>query len=85
MTVTLSTKGQLVLPAAARRRLRLSPGERLDVELRDDGVFLRPFNRTAEYDVETDALTGLPRMIARLKGRRKVTAAEIARLHAELL
>ena len=41
MQVTLSTKGQLVLPAGVRRRLKLKPRARLNLEVRDGGVFLR--------------------------------------------
>ena len=73
-----------MLPAAARRKLKLSAGERLSVELRDDGVFLRPVGQAADYVLERHPVSGLPRMRARRKGR-KVTAEEIARLHAELL
>ncbi|HVU25459.1 MAG TPA: AbrB/MazE/SpoVT family DNA-binding domain-containing protein [Opitutus sp.] len=85
MTTTLSSKGQLVLPAAARRKLRLSPGERLSVELRDDGVFLRPFNQTSEYELQRHLTSGLPRMVPKVRPKHKVTAEEIARLNAELL
>jgi AbrB family looped-hinge helix DNA binding protein len=85
MVTTLSSKGQVVLPAAARRRLHLIPGERLDVELRDDGVFLRPARPVAGYRLELHPDSHLPRMVAVARPARKVTAAEIARLHAELL
>ncbi len=85
MTTTLSTKGQFVLPAAARRKLKLVPGERLTVELRDDGVFLRPLHRSAAYELKPHPVSGLPRMVALARPPRKVSAEEIARLHAELL
>ena len=85
MTTTLSTKGQFVLPAAARRKLKLTPGERLSVELRDDGVFLRPLHRAADYESRLHPVSGLPRMVARTRPPRKVSAEEIARLNAELM
>ncbi|MEO7412152.1 MAG: AbrB/MazE/SpoVT family DNA-binding domain-containing protein [Opitutaceae bacterium] len=85
MTTILSTKGQIVLPASARRQLRLSPGERLAVEVRDGGVFLRPFNQTSEYETQRHPTSGLPRMVPKTRPTRKVTAEEIARLHADLL
>ena len=85
MVTTLSSKGQVVLPAAARKRLHLVVGERLDVELRDDGVFLRPTRQTTGYRLELHPDSHLPRMVAVARPVRKVTAAEIARLHAELL
>ena len=85
METTLSSKGQIVLPVAARRKLDLAQGERLDVELRDDGVFLRPARRRVAYRVERHPVSGLPRMVAVTPPARKVTAAEIARLNAELM
>lgn len=47
MQLTLSSKGQLVLPAPVRRRLRLKPRAKLELEERDGGVFLRPARRSA--------------------------------------
>lgn len=85
MTTTLSSKGQLVLPVVARRKLKLFPGERLSVELRDDGVFIRAFNQTGEYNLQPHPTSGLPRMVPKVRPARKVSAEEIARLNAELL
>lgn len=42
MQLTLSSKGQIVLPAPVRRRLRLKARAKLELEERDGGVFLRP-------------------------------------------
>lgn len=40
---TLSSRGQLVVPAAIREFLGLRPGDRIDFVVRDDGtVVLRP-------------------------------------------
>jgi AbrB family looped-hinge helix DNA binding protein len=85
MTTTLSPKGQFVLPAAARRKLKLAPGERLAVEFREGGVFLRPQRRAARYEIKPHPVSGLPRMVAKVPRPRKVSSAAIARLHAELL
>jgi AbrB family looped-hinge helix DNA binding protein len=41
-TTMLSTKGQVILPAAIRRRHNWRPGMRLTVEDTADGVLLRP-------------------------------------------
>ncbi|MSU48249.1 MAG: AbrB/MazE/SpoVT family DNA-binding domain-containing protein [Opitutus sp.] len=46
MQLTLSTKGQLVLPAPMRRRLRLRARSKVEVEEREGGIFIRP-TRTA--------------------------------------
>ena len=47
MQVTISSKGQLVLPAPVRRRLRLKARSKVEIEEREDGVFLRPVAKTA--------------------------------------
>ncbi len=85
MQTILSSKGQLVLPAAARRKLRLNQGERLSVELREGGIFLRPVAQARAYRQGRHSASGLPVMIATVRPVRKVLAAEIARLNAELL
>ena len=42
MQLTVSSKGQIVLPAPVRRRLRLKARSKLELEEREDGLFLRP-------------------------------------------
>lgn len=85
METKISSKGQIVLPAEARRRLRLARGERLAVELRDGGVFLRPVGSVNKYQPTKNQVSGLPVMATTKRPERKVTAAEIAKLNAELL
>jgi AbrB family looped-hinge helix DNA binding protein len=85
MQTTLSSKGQVLLPTAARRRLRQNCGDRLSVEFREGGVLLRPVSRSRRYKPATHPLSGLPMMQAQEQPVRKVSAAEIARLNAELL
>ena len=85
METTLSSKGQLVLPAKVRRQLRLAQGERLTIEVRGDTVVLRPVAQSRHYKSARHPTSGLPVMVALKPPTRKVTAAEIARLHAELL
>lgn len=41
-TVTVSDKGQVVIPAAIRRRLGLVPGSKLDFELEGNSIRVRP-------------------------------------------
>jgi AbrB family looped-hinge helix DNA binding protein len=41
LTTTLSTKGQVILPAAVRRRMNWNAGARLMVEETPDGVLLK--------------------------------------------
>lgn len=40
-TITVSSKGQIVLPAATRRRLGLGAGARLEVIEEEDGLRIR--------------------------------------------
>ena len=37
MLTTLTSKGQVTVPSAIRKQLKLQPGDRLDFVLRDDG------------------------------------------------
>ena len=39
--VTVSDKGQVVIPAAIRRRLGIKPGSKLDFELEGDSIRIR--------------------------------------------
>ncbi len=41
LSVKVSTKHQISVPSAARRRLGIEPGDRLSVELTDDAIVLR--------------------------------------------
>lgn len=41
-TVTLSTKGQLVIPASVRGALRLKAGNRLSVSVEGGNIVLKP-------------------------------------------
>lgn len=74
-----------MLPAEARRRLRLVKGERLTVEFREDGVLLRPASLGQTYRMVKHPVSGLSVMVPARRTGKKVTAAEIARLNAELL
>jgi AbrB family looped-hinge helix DNA binding protein len=85
METTLSSKGQLVLPVEARRKLRLSKGERLNVEIRDGGIFLRAAREMRRYQLKKHPVSGLSVMMPIKATGRKVSAAEIAQLNADLL
>jgi len=49
MQATISTKGQLVLPAPIRRHLRLKARSKVELEEREGGVFIRPVSRTSSF------------------------------------
>jgi AbrB family looped-hinge helix DNA binding protein len=57
-TLVVSSKGQIVLPAALRRRLGLAAGARLEVLEESDGVRLR-----VARSVAPTALAGLAGMV----------------------
>ncbi|MDP0495936.1 MAG: AbrB/MazE/SpoVT family DNA-binding domain-containing protein [Verrucomicrobiota bacterium JB024] len=42
METIVSSKGQVVIPAALRRKLKLKPGDRLDIREETDGILMRP-------------------------------------------
>lgn len=61
MKTTLSSKGQVVLPAAVRRRLGLLPGAEMRVNIEANRVILEPLGRTApKIRQTTSPISGLP-------------------------
>ncbi len=50
MHLTLSSKGQIVLPAPVRRRLRLKPGAQLNLQEKNGGVFLSPVDHIPLFE-----------------------------------
>ena len=66
--LTVSSKGQVVLPAETRRRLGLAPGARLEAIEEADGVRLRVVRSVQKSAVE--GLAGMVRLRATGKPRR---------------
>jgi AbrB family looped-hinge helix DNA binding protein len=79
--VTVSVKGQVVLPAEIRRKLGIVGGSRLEVVASEDGVLLRPLKgKTSRVEdgvglvpnpvgpVPLDEMDG-GRILARFKGK----------------
>lgn len=50
MLVRLSSKGQLVIPGAVRRALRLLPGTELKLEVVDKKIVLAPVDTASPID-----------------------------------
>ena len=67
-TLLVSSKGQIVLPAAMRRRLGLGAGARLEVLEEADGLKLRVVRSVQQADV--NSLAGLVKAPARGVPRR---------------
>lgn len=51
-TITVSTKGQVVLPKAIRASKNWRPGQKLVVEATQEGVLLRPANPFAPMKID---------------------------------
>jgi AbrB family looped-hinge helix DNA binding protein len=61
MEIRLSTKGQIVLAGAIRRRLGLQPGDLLDARVQAGRVVLTPRKtRCSKGTLVIDRITGLP-------------------------
>jgi AbrB family looped-hinge helix DNA binding protein len=58
MTVTLSSKGQLVIPKEVRNALSLKPGAKFEVELVGQQIMLKPVKATDDFKTLLDRLTG---------------------------
>jgi antitoxin PrlF len=67
-TLTVSSKGQIVLPADLRRKLGLVAGARLEVLAEDDGLRLRVVRAVPKVDVKK--LAGMVKLPARGVPRR---------------
>jgi len=83
LTTTLSTKGQVILPAVVRKRQQWIPGMKLTVEETPEGVLLRPaplFPSTAAEQVFGSLqYEGTPKMPDEM---RRGISAEARRRHA---
>lgn len=82
-TTTLSTKGQLILPAAIRKRRQWTAGTRLSIEETPEGVLLKPaplFPRTTPEQVFGSLpYSGKPKTLDDMQAG---IAAEARRRHA---
>jgi AbrB family looped-hinge helix DNA binding protein len=80
MTTKISSKGQVVLPAEARRILGLEVGETLEVTVEHDRVVLTPTaKRRKPVRLGISPATGLPVLIAD-KSAPKLTSAQVKEL-----
>jgi|HubBroStandDraft_4_1064222.scaffolds.fasta_scaffold02773_5 AbrB family looped-hinge helix DNA binding protein len=62
MVTKVSTKGQVVLPSAIRRRLGLQPGDALDVKAEGERIILTPQKKRTRRKAKIiiDPVSGLP-------------------------
>jgi AbrB family looped-hinge helix DNA binding protein len=65
MQTKVSTKGQVVLPGAIRRRLNILPGDPLDAHIEGGRIVLTPYRKRGRgVKFVTDPVTGLPALSA---------------------
>jgi len=82
METRISTKGQLVLPSAIRRRLGLQPGDPLSVRVEGETILLRPkTKRRTKGKIVTDPITGLP--VLTLRGAPILTSKRVKEMLAD--
>ncbi len=55
-TIPIDSAGRLVLPQLVRRQFHLVAGDRLDLEIVPDGIFLRAHSRQADLVEENGLL-----------------------------
>lgn len=72
--ITVSDKGQVVIPAAIRRRLGLVPGSKLDFELEGDSIRVRPLKSIPPSRAED----GYGLLRCELPGERRLADFDVA-------
>ena len=77
MQTRISSKGQVVLPAAIRRKLGLRPGDSLDANVKSGQIVLTPrHKRPAKAAIARDAVTGLP-VLSAGQGAPQLTSEQV--------
>ena len=83
MELKLSTKGQIVLAGAIRRRLGLQPGDSLDAKVQAGRVVLTPRKmRFSKVAFLVDPITGLP-VISVGEGAPRLSSKQVREILAE--
>lgn len=84
MKTKLSSKGQVVLPASARRRLGLVPGTEMDVVVEADRLVLVPKGpRQPRFRQGVSKATGLPLLEVVGNDAPPLTSEQVAELLAD--
>lgn len=77
MQTRISSKGQVVLPSAIRRKLGLRPGDSLDASVKSGQIVLTPqHSRPAKAAIARDAITGLP-VLSAGRGAPQLTSEQV--------
>jgi len=79
----VSTKGQVVLPQAIRKKMNLRAGDDLEARVEGERIVLIPKNkRSRKGRIIKDPLTGLPVLTAG-PGAPKLTSEQVAEILAD--
>ena len=77
MQTRISSKGQVVLPGAIRRKLGLRPGDPLDASVKRGQIVLTPRrSRPAKAAIGLDGVTGLP-VLSAGPGASRLTSEQV--------
>ena len=80
MTTKVSTKGQVVLPQAIRKRMNLRAGDSLEARIEGERIVLIPKKkRSRKGRIIKDPLTGLPVLTAG-QDAPKLTSKQVAEI-----
>jgi AbrB family looped-hinge helix DNA binding protein len=83
VTTKISTKGQVVLPQAIRRKMNLRAGDLLEARIEGERIVLTPRKkRSGKGRIIKDPLTGLPVLTAG-PGAPKLTSKQVAEILAD--
>ena len=83
MQTKISTKGQVVLPSAIRRRLGLQAGDSLNVKVEGEQIVLQPKQRRKKKGkIVTDPVTGFP-VLTLGPGAPVLTSKEVEEMRAD--
>ncbi len=83
MFITVSTKGQVVVPSRIRRKLGLQPGDSLEARVEGQHIVLTPRKvRPRKARIIQDPVTGLPVLTAGPKAP-KLTSADVREILAD--
>ena len=83
MVTTVSTKGQVVVPAKIRRKLGLQPGDSLEARIEGQHIVLTPrTTRSRKARIIRDPLTGLP-VLSAGSNAPELTSAEVREILAD--
>jgi AbrB family looped-hinge helix DNA binding protein len=82
MQTKVSTKGQVVLPGAIRRRLGIQAGDPLDAEVEAGRIVLTPRKTHRRPRIIKDPITGLP-VLSGGPGTPVLTSKQVAEILAD--